>query len=213
MSGGLFSTHLFLTLGAYVVAVASPGPSNLAIMGIAMQLGRRAAFGFALGVVTGSLFWAVLAALGLSAVLATYSQALLLIKILGGLYLLWLGAKSARAALRHEQVLQSFPHERASLSLRRLYARGLGLHLTNPKAILTWLSIVSFGLPHNALLGDALVLIALCASLGMIVFCGYAIAFSTAAARRVYGATRRWLEATLALVFGLAGVKLLLSRN
>ena len=35
-------------------------------------------------------------------------------------------------------------------SLRKLYMRGLSLHLTNPKAILTWLSIVSIGLPRAA---------------------------------------------------------------
>ena len=66
-----FSANVLLAYSAYFVGTASPGPSNLAIMGIAMNAGRRAALVFALGVISGSFFWALLASLGLSAVLAT----------------------------------------------------------------------------------------------------------------------------------------------
>ena len=67
-------------------------------MSLAMSSGRRSALTFALGVVSGSFSWALLASLGLSAVLATYSECLTAIHIAGGVYLLWLGFKSARSA-------------------------------------------------------------------------------------------------------------------
>lgn len=82
----------------YIVATASPGPSNLAIMGVAMARGRLPALALAAGVICGSLTWATLAGLGVSAVLATYVQAIFVIKIAGGVYLLYLAWKSARAA-------------------------------------------------------------------------------------------------------------------
>ena len=59
----------------YLVGIASPGPSNFA----AASAGRRAALWFTLGVVFGYVFWGVLAALGLAALLALYSGLLSLI--------------------------------------------------------------------------------------------------------------------------------------
>ena len=207
----LLSPNLLLAYSAYFVATASPGPSNLAIMAMAMNSGRKAALLFALGVVSGSLLWALLAAFGLSAVLATYSQALIAIKMFGGAYLLWLASKSARAALTPASQAP-VGGNRETASALRVYCRGLGLHITNPKAILAWVAIVSLALPMGAPTSAAASVVAGCLCLGGLVFGGYALVFSTATARRIYGSVRRWLEGALALVFGVAGIKLLLSR-
>lgn len=66
------TADVLIAYSAYFVGTASPGPSNLAIMSLAMSAGRRSALTFALGVVSGSFFWALLASLGLSGMLATY---------------------------------------------------------------------------------------------------------------------------------------------
>lgn len=84
--------HLLLVFMVYIIGAASPGPSNMRIMGVAMQDGRKPALCFAAGVVSGSLFWGTLAATGISAVLAKYAHALVIMKILGGAYLLYLGS-------------------------------------------------------------------------------------------------------------------------
>jgi len=206
----LFSANVLLAYSAYFVGTASPGPSNLAIMGIAMSTGRRAALVFALGVMSGSFFWALLASLGLSAVLATYSQLVVAIKIGGGLYLLWLAFKSARAAFSADTVVRPASAVRLE-SGRQLYLRGLLLHLTNPKAILVWLSIVSIAVPVGGGASHTGWVVAGCMCLGALVFGSYAILFSTASARRIYAAIRRWLEGSLAIVFGVAGFELLTS--
>ncbi|WP_194726399.1 LysE family translocator [Noviherbaspirillum malthae] len=215
----LFGPDALLAYAAYFIGTVSPGPSNLSIMSVAMHSGRRSAFIFAAGVVSGSMFWALLAALGLSALLVTYSNLLVFIKLFGGAYLLWLAAKSARAACRPAPLQHSSGIAlRADMdaeagSGRRLYLRGLGLHLTNPKAILTWLSIVSLALPAGADTSHALAIVGGCVCIGITVFGGYAMLFSTAAARRIYVRVRRWFEGVLAVVFAFAGIKLLLSRS
>jgi threonine efflux protein len=205
-----FSANLVLAYGAYLLATLSPGPSNLAIMAIAMNAGRRPALAFAAGVVSGSLFWALLTALGLSAIVTRYSQALLFLKLVGGVYLLWLAIRAARAAMvapTTPEMLAVVPQE----TIKKLYLRGLALHLTNPKAILAWLAIVSLALPRGASTLDALGVVFGCVGLGVLVFGGYALAFSTLAARRIYSVLRRWLEGALAFVFAVAGFKLLFS--
>jgi hypothetical protein len=47
---------------------------------------------------TGSFLWAVLTAVGLTALIASYASILTAIKIAGGLYLLWLAFKAFRSA-------------------------------------------------------------------------------------------------------------------
>jgi threonine efflux protein len=211
-ASAFLSANVLLAYTAYFVGTASPGPSNLAIMSLAMGSGRKAAFGFALGVMSGSFSWALLATLGMSALLATYSQLLVDIRIAGGLYLLWLAWKSARSALTPTKPGANVA--RTAEPFKRLYMRGLLLHLTNPKAILVWLSIVSLAMPAaGGTTTHTLTVVLGCMGIGVFVFSSYAVLFSTATARRVYGSIRRWLDGSLAVVFSVAGLKLLSSRT
>lgn len=211
MLSDFFSPALALALTAFTVGVASPGPSNMAIMAAAMSQGRGQAMALATGVVCGSLMWGLAAALGLSALMHTYSWALLLLKFLGGLYLLFLSWKAARSALATGSPTQA---DRIGPSSKwRGFSSGLGMHVTNPKAIFVWLSIVALALPAGASKAHALEVVGACTAIGTTVFFGYALAFSTAVARTVYSKAYRWLNATLSAVFAAAGVRLLLSRS
>jgi threonine efflux protein len=210
-ASAFLSANVLLAYTAYFIGTASPGPSNLAIISLAMGSGRKAAFAFALGVMSGSFSWALLASLGLSAVLATYSQLLVAVRVVGGLYLLWLAWKSARSALTPQMPLAHTT--RTPDSSQRLYVRGLLLHLTNPKAILVWLSIVSLAVPATGGTSHTAPVVLGCMGIGVFVFSSYAVLFSTGTARRAYGSIRRWLDGSLAVVFSVAGVKLLSSRS
>lgn len=213
MPSDFFSPALAIALTAFTVGVASPGPSNMAIMAAAMSQGRGPAMALAAGVVCGSLMWGLAAALGLSALMHAYSWALLLLKVMGGLYLLFLSWKAARSALATDSPKQADRIGSGSGSKWRGFSSGLGMHVTNPKAIFVWLSIVALALPAGASKEHALGVVGSCAAIGTTVFFGYALAFSTAAARTVYSRAYRWLNATLSAVFAIAGVRLLLSRS
>ena len=80
---------------AYLVAVVSPGPAIMAIVSTSMTQGRRAGMTISLGIFGGSLTWATAAALGLATLLQAYAMALEILKVLGGLYLLYLAIKNA----------------------------------------------------------------------------------------------------------------------
>lgn len=202
-----FSANLLLAYTAYFIGTASPGPSNLAIMSVAANQGRKAAFAFALGVMSGSMFWATVAALGVSAALLAWSKLLVAIKVFGGLYLLWLAFKSARTALSGPPAAAANAAREQRLS--RFYVRGAMLHLTNPKAILVWVSIVA--LSSNGAGGAHGAVVPGCLAIGCLVFGGYALVFSMDGARRLYVRGRRAMEACLAVVFGVAGVRLLVT--
>ena len=135
----IYSSLPQLSIGwfAYFIAVASPGPAVLAIVATSMNTGRKAGLVFALGVLTGSFFWGVLAAIGLSTVMAVYADFVLILKICGGIYLLYLSYQAFRSALKPHAMISAKRTENAA-STKYLYLRGLGLHLTNPKAVFAW---------------------------------------------------------------------------
>jgi Putative threonine efflux protein len=205
-------SNLILVFGAYVVAAASPGPSTLRIMGVAMSRGRRPALALAAGVVSGSVFWGLMAATGVSALLTRYAEALVALKILGGLYLLFLAVKAGRGALATDAEAARGAAAGEGLSAGALYRRGLAMHLTNPKSILGWIALVALGLGPQSSPATVAIILFGCAVLSVTIFGGYALVFSTAPMVRAYARARRWIEGLLALVFGAAGLRLLLWR-
>jgi len=77
--------NLTLAFGAFLLGMMSPGPNVLSIMGTSMSLGRKPGCALAFGIATGSVAWALLTVAGLSMLLATYAEALIVIKISAGL--------------------------------------------------------------------------------------------------------------------------------
>lgn len=203
--------HLAVAWSIYFLAVISPGPATLAIAGTAMANGRSRGVALATGVITGSFIWATLAALGLSALLAQFAYALTGLKIAGGCYLLWLGWKNLRSAARANYGAVATA-DREVLSLKACYLRGLGIHLTNPKAIFVWISLVSLGLPAHAPAEVVYIFIGGAMVIGFTSFNMLAVLFSTEPMVRGYAKARRVIEGAMGLFFGLAGLKLLTSR-
>ena len=211
MSMPLPIADIALALSAYALGVASPGPSNLAVMAMAMQQGRRAGMIFALGVVAGSAIWGLLVALGLTSILLRYEPVAVAIRLLGGLYLLWLAARSARAAMMPAAPIAA-PGADARASDTGLFLRGAAMHLTNPKAILFFGSLYAIGIsPEISAAGLAIVIGAVGAQ-SFIIFHGYALLFSNTRISRGYFRLRRWLQGAFALAFGAASLKILTTR-
>ncbi|MEO0543232.1 MAG: LysE family translocator [Pseudomonadota bacterium] len=195
-----------LILIAIALAVLTPGPANMAIMATAMARGRLSGIMFALGVQSGSAIWALLAAIGLSTWLEATAYGLTAMKILGGLYLLWLGFKSLRSALTAHMPEAATVGD---VSFKKLFIRGALLHLTNPKAILSWLAVVA--LIKGTADAPFWLTITACILVSGVIFQAYAVIFGNPMMVRVYKRARRSIEAALALVFGYAGGRLLLS--
>ncbi len=195
---------------AYIVAVVSPGPAIMAIIGTSMTHGRKAGMTISLGIFGGSLTWATAAAAGLATLLQTYAMALELLKIFGGIYLLYLAYKAFRA-VRSNGNLEATVEGPKTPSFKSLILRGYGIHVTNPKAIFAWLAIIALGMPQGAPGSVAVLIIAVCGVTGLLVFMGYAVLFSTPHALKIYSNARRWIEGVMAGFYCFAGIKLLTS--
>ncbi|KNX42666.1 Threonine efflux protein [Roseovarius tolerans] len=188
---------------AFAVVAASPGPANLAAAGVAMAAGRARAMRFALGLALGLFFWGVLAALGMGAILQSTGWVLTGLKVAGGFYLLWLALQSLRAARGTDTTIA------ARRAPRRLFWSGLMLNLSNPKAVFAWMATLSLGMGGAG--QGYLLLTVLCCLIGLINYIGWVAFFSTGVMMRAYLRGRRWIEATVGLLLGAAGVSLLRS--
>lgn len=200
-----------LAFGAFALGMFSPGPNILSVVGTSMAINRRAGIAMALGISAGSFLWASMTAIGLTALIAAYASILTVIKIVGGLYLLWLAFKSFRSAASTNPIT-----DLAGLSagnLRIYFVRGLIVQMTNPKAALTWIAIMSLGLAHSAPASTAFVIVAGTTILSVVGHIAYAVAFSTKRVVSAYNHARRWIDAGLGVFFTFAGVKLLTSRT
>ena len=195
-----------LLLFGWALAVGSPGPATLAISGTAMRFGRRAGLATGFGVLCGSLFWGVAAALGVSAMVLYYAWVAETLRIAGALYLLWLGYKSLRSAVHPK------PRADAVRPARHAFLRGLLIHLTNPKAILVWGAVYAVALPVDASRVAVWSLTAMLSSVSAVVFLGYGVLFAAEPVRRGYARAGRWIEGAFGVLFGGAGLRLLAAR-
>lgn len=203
---------ILLAYSVLVIGICSPGPAVLAVIGTALNRGRVPSMYLASGVVCGSAFWGVAAAVGMAAVLATYAYALMVIKFAGGLYLLWLASKSLRSAMRGHGT------DQASLAAKtgtpwRMWSAGLFLHLTNPKAIMAWLATIALGVTASSPAWVSFAIIVGGIVISTIGNLTYAVLFSTKPAASLYLRARRPIEFIFAGFFSLAGAKLLMSRS
>ncbi len=206
-----FGSDLFLAWMAYFLLTISPGPAVLAIINGSASAGRRAGLAVALGVLMGSLFWGVLAAMGLSSVLTHCPVITNGLRIAGSLFLFWLAAKAARSAMSAQDMKQTAAYSRSGVL--GFFVKGLLIHLTNPKAIFGWMAIIAIGVSPDSATYTSMWTIFGCFVLGILVFCGYALLFSLEKVRVGYSGIRRYVDSRVAAVFGYAGLKLLLYKD
>jgi len=200
---------VLLALTTFFIAVVSPGPANLATIGTSMTAGRKAGISMALGTVSTSFFWGSVAAIGLGSLLLQYAVAITVLKILGGVYLLWLALKSFRSAARQSHLQSKQVLLRSSLT--KYYLQGVAIHITNPKPVFGWLATMALGVTENAPLSVYIVLVAGGTLLSLIINISYAVSFSTNTVTQLYDRFHHWFETIFGLMFTVAGLKLLAS--
>lgn len=86
--------HYWLFIATAIVLIITPGQDTFFILGRSLSGGRGAGIAAALGVSAGTVIHTVLAALGLSALLATSPYAFMAVKLAGAAYLIFIGVRA-----------------------------------------------------------------------------------------------------------------------
>jgi RhtB (resistance to homoserine/threonine) family protein len=117
----------------------TPGQDSMYIIGRSMAQGKQAGIVSVLGIMTGVLIHTLLAALGLSVILATSSLAFAIVKYAGAAYLVWIGIGFFMN--RRGNSMQPAAPESAP-TLWRIFQQGVLTNMLNPKVALFFLSFL-----------------------------------------------------------------------
>ncbi|WP_314146215.1 LysE family translocator [uncultured Leifsonia sp.] len=153
--------------GLCLVLALTPGPDTFLVLRYSMGRARDG-FAAAAGCAIGSLVWAALVAVGLAALLEQSAELFRIVKIVGGLYLLYLGVMAflaTRRSVRREQQGEAAvpePRRRSSSSL----VAGLLSTMLNPKVGLFFLAVVPQFVSAHAGFGETMLLGAVDAVVG-----------------------------------------------
>jgi threonine/homoserine/homoserine lactone efflux protein len=141
----------FLALSALLSVI--PGPSVVLETSRAITAGRSSAMWIVLGNAVGGLVLLGLVLAGLGAIVAASAQLFLVVKILGALYLLWLGVRSLLAARSGATAEFTTVGESGVASRRQLVRQGFLVGVGNPKTIVSLMAILPQFVDHAR--GDA----------------------------------------------------------
>jgi threonine/homoserine/homoserine lactone efflux protein len=134
----MFDTATLIAyLTASIAIILAPGPAQALVLTHSIGEGRRSGVMTAIGLNIGTLFHAVAAALGLSAILATSAVAFAIVKYLGAAYLIYLGVKALR-----EQAFDPHTSGAAAASASQAFLRAVVTGILNPKVALFFLAFL-----------------------------------------------------------------------
>ncbi|WP_096085037.1 LysE family translocator [Agaribacterium haliotis] len=128
----------FIFLAALLVV--SPGPNGLLVLKTVASSGKKNGFLNILGFVVAFFFHGTLSILGIAALLVQSSMFFSIIKIVGALYLCWLGVKSLLSIYKVDQALPSHLCKGKNTSGQAAFLEGFITNLLNPKVSLFYLA-------------------------------------------------------------------------
>lgn len=192
--------------GVFLVNVLTPGPNVFNTIGISLGSGRSAGLGAAVGVAPGVLLWGVAAVAGMAALFRLHPGVQTAVTLAGAALLLLFGARYLRRARAgHEDDLLAA----RGVSPMRAFAATLAVLATNPKALTTWIVILSLFPTGETPPLARIALVAGMAAIATGVHVGYALAFSTRPAAAFYARNARVMDAGVGLFFLSVGLRLL----
>lgn len=193
-------------VASFVVWI-TPGPDSLYILARSAAQGPWAGVLSVLGIGTGVLFHTVLAAFGLSTLLATSAWAFMVFKLLGACYLIFLGLKAFRPTLTRSELIQFSP-----MGGWQMFRQGFVTNALNPKVAAFFLAFLPQFVDPTAELGPVpFAMLGIAYGLGSTVY-GTLLSFCAATA---CGAFRRhplvagWLERGAGSIYIALGLHLL----
>ncbi len=196
---------------AAIAITASPGPDNLMVLGMGMSRGRRQGVAFGLGCALGCLSHTALAVAGVSAVIAASPFAFTLLRIAGGLYLVWLGVQALRSK-GGARVADAVAQDQ---SLSALFLRGMLANAINPKVVLFFLSFLpQFVVPSQGAVGWQMAALGITFTVQAAVLFGLLGLFAGTIGQWLHRRPRAglWLDRVAGTVFIGLGLRLIASR-
>jgi RhtB (resistance to homoserine/threonine) family protein len=207
--------HLWAFVAIALAIILAPGPDTVLVTKNAVLHGRNAALATSLGVNAGLLIWTVAAALGLAAVVRESAIAFTGLKLIGAVYLIWLGLHALRAAHRHAAPeLPASAGAGRQMAARLGFRQGLISNLANPKIAVFFTSLLpQFVSGRHPVLLPFLLLGGLFVMMTVVWLCGYALIAARASGVLTRPRVKAGLDRLTGVVLVGLGIRLALERR
>ncbi|AGR57500.1 hypothetical protein DUQ00_04460 [Salmonella bongori] len=195
-----------LTVSLFVLTFFNPGANLFVVVQTSLASGRRAGVITGLGVATGDAFYSGLGLFGLATLITQCETVFSVIKMIGGVYLLWF----AWSSIRHQATPQmSTLQAPIAAPWIVFFRRGLMTDLSNPQTVLFFISIFSVTL-HAETPGWARVMAWAGIVLSSVIWRVFlSQAFSLPAVRRAYGRIQRIASRVIGAIIGMFALRLI----
>jgi homoserine/homoserine lactone efflux protein len=208
------STQTFLLyLATWSVVALTPGPAVMCSMAQATRHGFRSSLAGISGIQLGNLLFFVCIALGLGALLATATTAFAVLRVIGAIYLFYLGIRMIVSTVRRSastpgRTVIPLPAQHS------LFIQGLLIQLTNPKALLFVSALLpQFIDPHRSVPLQLAVLVFATIAVDTLVLSSYALLAERGFRSFRISRWSVWFERVFGAALVFFGLRLLIARK
>jgi homoserine/homoserine lactone efflux protein len=204
---------LLLYVATWLLVALMPGPAVMCSMAQATRYGFRSSIAGISGIQLGNVVFFTCIAFGLGTLLATATTAFTILRGVGAVYLLYLGARIILSTFRRPEMNVAKP-ALVPAARRNLFLQGLLVQLTNPKALLFVSALLpQFIDPRRAMRLQLVILLVTTIAIDLVVLSSYALLAHRGSQSFRASRLSAWLERVLGTVLIFFGVRLLLSRK
>lgn len=179
-----FESGLSFLIAVFIFGI-TPGPGIFAILARALIHGARSCLALSVGMIISDILYLVAACFGLAAIATHYGEVFFVIRILGALYLLYLGYKMWTAPVD----FNIDNPDQKQLSKRMGFLQGFLISASNPKVILFYIAFLPTFMDLTVLSGTDIVIASVLTFVGLLA--GLMLIATFAAKARVWFQSER----------------------
>ncbi len=206
-----------MDIWAFLIAITlltlTPGLDTALVIRNTSRAGWKDGMASSFGICSGLFVHALFSAVGISVLLLNSAWLFESVKILGAVYLIWLGISSIRSA-RKANTIRFESSGNATLDLKRSFREGLLSNVLNPKTAIFYLAFLpQFIDPSYSAIGQSMMLAAMHFIIAMVWQCLVALLVEKAKRVMANPAVNRRIESITGAVLIALGAQLIINRQ
>ena len=134
-------TSIMFFVAIFIFAI-TPGPGTFALISRALVFGAWASFPMAVGIIISDITYLVFATLGLATIAEKYRDLFTIIRLIGAVYLVYLGWKMWTAEVNTTLNINETGNGLKKLKWLSSFIQGVAISASNPKVILFYIAFL-----------------------------------------------------------------------
>ncbi|RSD30435.1 LysE family translocator [Vibrio pectenicida] len=195
---------------AITILTLTPGLDTALVIRNASRGGAKDGIAASLGICFGLFVHATLSAVGISAILAQSAEVFSMVKMIGAVYLIWLGVSTIKDIYKGKSDAIGWSRVQHKSNIKRSVREGFLSNVLNPKTAVFYLAFLpQFINPEGSVIGQTMAMASIHFVIAMVWQSGLAVSLSCAKNIISNANFLRRMEATTGAVLVGLGIKLM----